>query len=147
MAPPVVVLAAAGALAVLAPIWHLAGRAAQRLQLPAITGMMLVSCAHPGIAPLTTLPHVGPSLCFAALQMQVGIASGPQALGLLSPVGLQGLLAVQHLCLSVIALSAGAELHLPELRRLRKQVLPRCSCCAAVHGAEAERLGAVYNPS
>jgi hypothetical protein len=29
---------------------------------------------------------------------------------------------VQHLCLSLIALSAGAELHLPELRRLRKQV-------------------------
>jgi hypothetical protein len=30
-------------LAVLAPAWHLAGRATQRLQLPAITGIMLVS--------------------------------------------------------------------------------------------------------
>lgn len=31
-------------LAVLGPAWHLAGRAAQRLQLPAITGIMLVRC-------------------------------------------------------------------------------------------------------
>jgi hypothetical protein len=37
-------LAAAAVLAVLAPVWHLSGRAAQRLQLPAITGMILVSC-------------------------------------------------------------------------------------------------------
>ena len=35
-------------LAVLAPAWHLAGRATQRLQLPAITGIMLVS---PQLAP------------------------------------------------------------------------------------------------
>ncbi|KAL4856974.1 hypothetical protein ACK3TF_002671 [Chlorella vulgaris] len=86
-------LAAAAVLAVLAPVWHLSGRAAQRLQLPAITGMILA-----------------------------GVASGPQALGLLSPAGLLGVAPVQHLCLSLIALSAGAELHLPELRRLRKQV-------------------------
>ena len=31
------------AIVLLAPVWHLAGRATQRLQLPAITGMMLVS--------------------------------------------------------------------------------------------------------
>lgn len=86
-------LASAAVLAVLAPVWHLAGRATQRLQLPAITGMILA-----------------------------GVASGPQALGLLGPLGLQSLAPVQHLCLSLIALSAGAELHLPELRRLRKQV-------------------------
>lgn len=81
------------ALAVLAPVWHLAGRAAQRLQLPAITGIMLA-----------------------------GVASGPQALGLLSSGGMQSLGSIEQLCLSFIALAAGAELHLPELRRLRKQV-------------------------
>jgi hypothetical protein len=50
------------------------------------------------------------------------VATGPQALGLLTPASLARLGPVQHLCLSLIALSAGAELHLPELRRLHKQV-------------------------
>ena len=65
--------------------------------------------------------------------LQAGVASGPQALGLLGPLGLQSLAPVQHLCLSLIALSAGAELHLPELRRLRKQVLCRSAGCRLQH--------------
>ena len=35
---------AALSVAVLAPLWHQAGRGTQRLHLPAITGIMLVSC-------------------------------------------------------------------------------------------------------
>lgn len=54
--------------------------------------------------------------------MQAGIASGPQALGLLSAAGMPALAPLSALCLSLIALAAGAELHLPELRRLRRQV-------------------------
>ncbi|PSC70125.1 monovalent Cation:Proton antiporter-1 family [Micractinium conductrix] len=87
-------LAAVAATALVTPVWHLAGRATQSLRLPAITGIMLA-----------------------------GIASGPQALGLLSAAGMPALAPLSALCLSLIALAAGAELHLPELRRLRRQVL------------------------
>ncbi|KAL4419768.1 hypothetical protein ABPG75_006866 [Micractinium tetrahymenae] len=86
-------LAALAALAVCSPVWHLAGRATQSLRLPAITGIMLA-----------------------------GVASGPQALGLLRAAGMPALAPLSSLCLSLIALAAGAELHLPELRRLRRQV-------------------------
>lgn len=80
-------------LAALAPLWLVAGRAAQRLRLPLITGMMLA-----------------------------GAATGPEALGLLSAQALEALTTVDHVCLSLIALAAGAELQLGELRRLGRQV-------------------------
>lgn len=80
-------------LAALAPFWLLAGRAAQRLRLPLITGMMLA-----------------------------GAATGPEALGLLNSDALAALTTVDHVCLSLIALAAGAELQLGELRKLRRQV-------------------------
>lgn len=56
------------------------------------------------------------------------MASGPQALALVSTGGLQSLAPVERLCLSLIALAAGAELHLPELRRLRKQASGALPC-------------------
>lgn len=80
-------------LAVLAPTWYAAGRLAQSLRLPLITGVMLA-----------------------------GVASGPQALGLLNAESLSALKMVDHGCLSLIALAAGAELQLTELRKLRRQV-------------------------
>lgn len=86
-------VAAALAVAALTPLWHVCGRGAQHLQLPAITGIMLA-----------------------------GVASGPYGLGLLSGAGVASLSPLVHACLSLIALAAGAELHLPELQRLRKQV-------------------------
>lgn len=63
------------------------------------------------------MPHRGPSF-----PVQAGVASGPQGLNLLSPAAVAALAPVVHACLSLIALAAGAELHLPELRRLRRQV-------------------------
>lgn len=64
--------------------------------------------------PLSPCPPSSP-LC------QAGVASGPQALGLLRAAGMPTLAPLSSLCLSLIALAAGAELHLPELRRLRRQ--------------------------
>eukprot|EP00887_Chlorella_sp_A99_P000089 scaffold16.g89.t1 len=92
------------ALAVLSALWYVAGRAAQSLRLPLITGIMLA-----------------------------GAASGPHALGLLSGDGLASLTTVDHVCLSLIALAAGAELQLSELRKIRRQVTLltlSISCCS-----------------
>ena len=132
-------VAAALAVAALTPLWHVCGRGAQHLQLPAITGIMLVrrggwhavagrapailqagwSCrVLRGLLGFTSCPPpaLPPSIC------QAGVASGPYGLGLLSGAGVASLSPLVHACLSLIALAAGAELHLPELQRLRKQV-------------------------
>ena len=74
------------------------------------------TCATPTNASFP--PH--PPLTLS-VQLQAGVASGPQALAFVSTGGLQNLAPLERLCLSLIALAAGAELHLPELRRLRKQ--------------------------
>lgn len=90
------------------------------------------------------------------------MASGPHATGLLTSGVVAALAPAVRACLSLIALAAGAELHLPELRRLRRQVAcltaaialcswvlvyawcagggagkpdaPRCACRACMHG-------------
>lgn len=77
----------------LAPLWYGAGRLAQRARLPLITGYMLA-----------------------------GVASGPHGWGVLTGDKLGDLALVDHICLGLIALAAGAELQLAELRRLRRQV-------------------------
>lgn len=69
------------------------GRAAQRFRLPQITG------------------------CLVA-----GMAVGPAGLGLISARLLARLVPVEAACLAAIALAAGAELHLAELQRTRRQV-------------------------
>lgn len=48
-------------------------------------------------------------------------------LGVLRTAGVASLAPLMRTCLSLIALAAGAELHLPELHRLRKQVT-RAAC-------------------
>ncbi|KAF8072617.1 hypothetical protein HT031_000277 [Scenedesmus sp. PABB004] len=80
--------------AVLSPFSYAAGRAAAALRLPAITGY-LVS----------------------------GIVCGPYALGILSPESVADLSIIEGACLGVIGLAAGAELHLGELNRTKKQVV------------------------
>jgi Kef-type K+ transport system membrane component KefB len=78
---------------VLAPVAWVVGRLFQRLRLPLITGY----------------------LC-------TGLACGP-LLGLVRPDQVDGLWAVEGLCLALIALAAGSELHLTELNRQRRPVL------------------------
>ena len=143
--------AAALAVAALTPLWHVCGRGAQHLNLPAITGIMLVcyvgwgvkcgpgapgggAVAGCGVAAVfvSSLPHQLPFLPPSAFQ--AGVASGPYVLGLLSAASVASLSPLMHACLSLIALAAGAELHLPELQRLRKQVRSRLAwlvqfCC------------------
>ena len=82
------------ALALLSPAWYLAGRLAGKLRLlPFITGYLIA-----------------------------GVVSGPAGLGVVGPEGLAALRPVDHTCLSLIALAAGAELQLAELRKIRRQV-------------------------
>jgi hypothetical protein len=50
-------------------------------------------------------------------------SAGPYALGLLSTEAVTDLTILEGACLSIIGLAAGAELHLPELNRSRKQVV------------------------
>jgi NhaP-type Na+/H+ or K+/H+ antiporter len=57
-----------------------------------------------------------------------GIICGPYALGLLTSEAVTDLNIVEGACLSIIGLAAGAELHLPELHRSRKQVSLDASC-------------------
>ncbi|GAB4816047.1 hypothetical protein N2152v2_003093 [Parachlorella kessleri] len=81
-------------LALLSPAWYLAGRLAGKLRLlPLITGYLIA-----------------------------GVVSGPAGLGAVSAEGLAALRPVDHTCLSLIALAAGAELQLAELRKIRRQV-------------------------
>lgn len=56
------------------------------------------------------------------------MASGPYALGLLSAAGVASLSPLMRACLSLIALAAGAELHLPDLQRLRTQASLAAFC-------------------
>jgi len=51
-----------------------------------------------------------------------GIAAGPHGAGLLSAGLLARMAPVEAACLAAIALAAGAELHLSELQRTRRQV-------------------------
>ena len=72
-----------------------AGRVAQRLKMPQITGYVL-----------------GGLLC------------GPSFLTLFTSEALEGLIAVDQGCLAIIALSAGAEVLFGDLKRIQRQVLP-----------------------
>ncbi|BDA45644.1 hypothetical protein COCOBI_07-4310 [Coccomyxa sp. Obi] len=80
-------------LALLAPVLLLCGTAAQILRLPLITGYVLG-----------------------------GIVVGPYCLGILNVDALQALAVVDHACLAIIAFSAGAELQIGDVRRIKKQV-------------------------
>ena len=77
----------------LTPLWLLVGKACSKLRLPSISGFILA-----------------------------GVASGPHFFSILNPTLLQDLRFVEHICLSYIALLAGAELHFPGIRHLRRQV-------------------------
>lgn len=85
---------------VLSPFSYYAGHAARRLRLPQITGY-LVS----------------------------GILCGPYVLGLLSSQSVSDLTMLEGGCLGIIGLAAGAELHLAELNRAKKQVRARVRVC------------------
>lgn len=75
------------------PAWFLAGRLAQQVKLPLITGYLIA-----------------------------GAVSGPSLLQLFRSNGLASLGFVDHTCLGVIALAAGAELRLSELKKTKRQV-------------------------
>ena len=75
------------------PAWFLAGRLAQQVKLPLITGYLIA-----------------------------GAVSGPSLLQLFRSNGLASLGFVDHACLGIIALAAGAELRLSELKKTKRQV-------------------------
>ncbi|DBA69525.1 TPA: hypothetical protein ACH3X2_012726 [Trebouxia sp. C0005] len=83
-----------GAVAMCLPAWFLAGRLAQQVKLPLITGYLVA-----------------------------GALSGPSLLQLFRSNGLASLSFVDHACLSVIALAAGAELRVSELKKTKRQVI------------------------
>ena len=87
-----------GAVAMCLPAWFLAGRLAQQVKLPLITGYLIA-----------------------------GAVSGPSLLQLFRAEGLASLGLVDHACLGVIALAAGAELRVSELKKTKRQVWQRCS--------------------
>ena len=91
-----------GAVAMCLPAWFLAGRLAQQLKLPLITGYLIA-----------------------------GAVSGPSLLQLFRSNGLASLGFVDHACLGVIALAAGAELRVSELKKTKRQVDQCCQsyCC------------------
>eukprot|EP00775_Hariotina_reticulata_P010510 gene10510-10669_t len=88
--------------AVLSPFSYYAGQAAKRLGLPQITGYVVS-----------------------------GIICGPYVLGILSQESLTDLSIIEGACLGIIGLAAGAELHLSELNRSKKQVVTLTAgiCC------------------
>ncbi len=86
-----------GAVAMCLPAWFLAGRLAQQVKLPLITGYLIA-----------------------------GAVSGPSLLQLFRSNGLASLGFVDHACLGVIALAAGAELRVSELKKTKRQV---GQCC------------------
>ena len=55
--------------------------------------------------------------------------SGPSVMGLLSAPALSSMKFMDGLCLSIIALAAGAELRISELRRTQRQVRKKMWCC------------------
>lgn len=75
------------------PAWFLAGRLAQQIKLPLITGYLVA-----------------------------GAVSGPSLLQLFRANGLASLGFVDHTCLGLIALAAGAELRVSELKKTKRQV-------------------------
>lgn len=88
-------LLAVATVCVVAPAAAHVGRAFQRLRLPLITGYLVT-----------------------------GLACGPHFLALLQPHKVAGMWVLEHVCLSIIALAAGSELHVAELLgRSRKAVL------------------------
>ncbi|GIL75703.1 hypothetical protein Vretimale_15247 [Volvox reticuliferus] len=87
-------LVACSVAVILAPFSYYMGIGARMLKLPQITGY-LVS----------------------------GIVCGPYLLGILSTESVVDLNIIEGACLSIIGLAAGAELHLSELSRSKKQVL------------------------
>lgn len=113
----------AAALAVAGTACVLAGRAAQRARLPQITGFLVA-----------------------------GIAAGPAGFGLISARLLARLAPVEAACLGAIALAAGAELHLSELQRTRRQVGLHCTNPFPLHhqrtavGLRAEHAKCVFQP-
>lgn len=84
-------------------------------------GARLLVHARPALDPTAAVRSGTSSPALSPLPPQAGVASGPQITGLLSTGGMATLAPVMRACLSLIALAAGAELHLPELRRLRRQ--------------------------
>lgn len=82
-----------GAVTMCLPAWFLAGRLAQQVKLPLITGYLIA-----------------------------GAVSGPSLLQLFRSNGLASLGFVDHACLGIIALAAGAELRLSELKKTKRQV-------------------------
>ena len=82
-----------GAVAMCLPAWFLAGRLAQQVKLPLITGYLVA-----------------------------GAISGPSLLQLFRGSGLASLGFVDQSCLSIIALAAGAELRVAELKKTKRQV-------------------------
>ncbi|KAG2502194.1 hypothetical protein HYH03_000681 [Edaphochlamys debaryana] len=88
--------------AILAPFSYYMGLGARLLKLPQITGYLIS-----------------------------GIICGPYLLGILSTESVVDLNIIEGACLSIIGLAAGAELHLGELSRSKKQVLGiTCGICA-----------------
>ena len=88
-----------GAVAMCLPAWFLAGRLAQQVKLPLITGYLIA-----------------------------GAVSGPSLLQLFKSNGLASLGFVDHACLGIIALAAGAELRLSELKKTKRQVSSQLPC-------------------
>ena len=88
---------ALAALVLLLPAVAQAGKLAQLLKLPLISGYVTA-----------------------------GGLAGPFVVSLLSQQAVNSLQLVDKCCLSVIALAAGAELHEGDLSRIRGQVLARC---------------------
>lgn len=82
--------------AFVAPACGIFGGVATKLRLPSITGFLVA-----------------------------GVLAGPHVLGLLSVPAVQKLWFIDQICISVIALAAGAELQWENLDKIRKQV--RCS--------------------
>jgi len=81
-------------LSLLGPAWYCCGQLAQRAKLPQITGYVIG-----------------------------GIICGPSGLNLLRNEAQQTLLAIDHSCLAIIAVTAGAELHFDSIKRVHKQVI------------------------
>eukprot|EP00891_Asterochloris_glomerata_P006082 jgi/Astpho2/6082/fgenesh1_pg.00084_%23_67_t len=81
-------------LGLLGPSWWFMGKGAQHVKAPLITGYLLA-----------------------------GVLSGPSVMGLLTVPALSSVKFMDGLCLSIIALAAGAELRISELRRTQRQVL------------------------
>jgi len=82
--------------ALMAPACALCGWVANKVNLPQITGYLVM-----------------------------GVLMGPHALDLFHAADVTGLWIVDHACLGVIVLAAGAELHWEQLAKVKKQVWSR----------------------